>query len=487
MQTEHFIDGREVPSVDGRTFRSVNPATGQVLADVAFGAAGDVDRAVRAAWDAFGDGRWAALGPDRRAMHLRRLAAAIRDRSSEIATLESQDTGKPVAAARLDVESAADLLDYVATIPQNLRGNVFPDDPGYLTYSRRSPYGVVAAIAPWNFPFLLAVWKTAFALAVGNSVVLKMAEQTPLTTSLLARLTVEAGIPRGVFNVVHGGASTGAALAAHPGTPKITFTGSTEVGRSILASAALLNKSVHLELGGKSPNVVFADADLDRALDAALFTSFFNSGQVCTAGTRLLVEESIGEEFTTRLAARAERLRMGDPLSADTELGPVVSAEQFDRISTYIRSGVDSGASIRTGGIPPQRREGHGLFIRPVIFANVDSHAPIAQEEIFGPVLSVFQFSTPDEAVSLANSVSYGLSASIWTKNIDRALKLSEKIDAGIIWTNCVHHVSWQAPYEGHKASGLGEDLGIDAARTFTRLKVNHINFGASSSKWPTQ
>jgi acyl-CoA reductase-like NAD-dependent aldehyde dehydrogenase len=364
---------------------------------------------------------------------------------------------------------------------------VYADDVGYFTHSRHEPYGVVGAIAPWNFPFLNAVWKTGPPLSVGNSVILKMAEQTPLTTSLYGDLCLEAGIPPGVVNVVHGdGPTTGASLVAHPRVPKITFTGSTEVGAEILRRSAPHIKSCHLELGGKTANIVFSDADLGQALTGSLFTSFFNSGQICTSGSRLLVHDKIASEFVDNLRSRADALRVGDPLSPDTDLGPLISATQLARVEGYVRAGVEGGAQLITGGVRPESVPRGGYFYEPSIFTNVEPGMAIAQEEIFGPVLSVMTFADEDEATSLANDVCYGLAASVWTNKLDRALRMIDQLDSGIVWTNCPHHLVWNAPYEGRKRSGLGEDLGLEAMRTFTQLKVSYINTAAPQPSWGT-
>ena len=481
----HVIDGEAVASLSGRTFETINPATGKRLAKAAFGEPEDVERAVDAASAAYDDGRWRNLPPAERARRLRRIANGIRDNAARLAQLETADTGKPLSASMGDVEAAADLLDYASTICQNVSGKVHADECGFFTHSRREPYGVVGAIAPWNFPFLNAVWKTAAPLAVGNSIVLKMAEQTPLTTSVYAQLCIDAGIPAGVLNVVQGdGPTTGAALVRNPRVPKITFTGSTEVGAEILRATASQIKSCHLELGGKTANIVFEDADLERALTGSLFTSFFNSGQICTAGSRLLVQESIASEFVDALCGRARTLRVGDPLAEGTDLGPLISAEQLERVDGYVRSGNEAGADLVLGGGRPSEAPTGGYFYEPSVLTNVAPKMSIAREEIFGPVLAVIEFSTEAEAIMLANGVLYGLAATVWTNRLDRALRMIEALEAGIVWTNCTHHLVWNAPYEGHKISGLGEDMGLEAAETFTKLKVSYINYAAPGISW---
>ncbi len=482
----HVIDGQEVPSLSGRTFTSLNPSTGQPLAEVAFGQTEDVERAVESAWRAFDSGVWSRMPPAVRSRKMRKVAEIIEARADELAALESQDNGKPLTAAKADVLGAATLFEYFAQIPENILGNVYASDPGYFIYSRREPYGVVGAIAPWNFPFQLACWKTAPAIAVGNSVVLKMAEQTPWSATQFGRICLEAGIPAGVVNIVHGdGPTTGAALAAHPRVPKITFTGSTEVGKSILHAAADSIKSVHLELGGKTPNLVFPDADMEQALAGSLFTSYFNSGQICTAGSRLLIAQDSADEFLAAFQARARQIRVGDPSRTETHLGPLVSEAQLRRVLSYIQAGRDEGATLLLGGDRPHVPgfEG-GYFVNPTVFVGVTPSMRIAREEIFGPVLSVLTFKDEDEAVRIANEVMYGLAATIWTNDLARALRLAERLDVGIVWTNCPHTVKWNVPYEGHKASGLGEDLGLESIQTFTKLKTNYVNFGGHRLSW---
>ncbi len=480
-QIQHVIDGESTPSVQGETFPVIDPSTGLQYAEASFGTAADVDIAVESAQRAFDDGRWRRLSGRSRSAILRRCAELIESRQEEIAKLESRDSGKPLHMAQAEVAETASLFDYYAGLTEESLGNVYSQPDGYFAYSTREPYGVVGAIAPWNYPFQLAAWKFVPALVAGNTVVLKMAEQTPVTTTTLALLCLEAGLPPGVVNVVHGdGPTTGAALAAHPGVPKITFTGSTETGRAILRAGAEHIKSVHLELGGKTANIVLDDADLDQALDGSLFTSFNNSGQICTSGSRLLVQESIADEFVDRLVTRANDIVLGDPLNAATQMGPLVSAEQYERVRTYIELAHESGARRIAGS----EVDGAGYFVRPTIFDQVQPAMRIAQEEIFGPVLSVIRFADVDEAVSIANQVVYGLAATIWTNNLRRSFELAARLEAGIVWTNCPHYLSWNVPYEGHKVSGLGEDLGKEALSTFTQLKVNYVAHGGQVTGW---
>ena len=478
----HMIDGEEVPSASGRTFADIDPSTGDDLARVAFAEAADVDRAVRAARAAFERGLWRRMPPGERARILRRAATLLLERKEEIGRIESRDTGKPLANAVSEVAFASDYMTYFAGLCELPDGATYPVDPGYFVYTKREPYGVVGAISPWNYPIGLAVVKTVPALAVGNSVVLKMAEQSPLSTAIYARICLDAGIPPGVLNTVHGdGPTTGAALVAHPLVPKITFTGSTAVGQEILRSAASNIKSVHLELGGKTANIIFADADPEEAISGSLLAAYYNTGQICTSGSRLLVDERVAPKLIDALADRARQIRVGPPLEAATQLGPVISRAQHERVMGYIKIGRDSGAkAIIGGGQPHIAGHENGFYVEPTIFAGVDPSMRIAQEEIFGPVLSVITFRDESEAIRIANGVMYGLSSMVWTRDLGRAFRVAEQLDSGIVWTNCPEYVPINVPYEGRKMSGIGVDTGIEVQHTFTQIKTHYMRFDAA-------
>lgn len=481
---QHVIDGAEVPSADGATFAVIDPATGEQYAEAAFGRQADVDAAVASARAAFEEGRWSRLPSPARAAALRRLGDLIVERADAIGAVESRDSGKPITQSVEEVREMAGLLEYYAGLLEEPIGTVYSQPEGYFAYSERVPYGVVGALAPWNYPFQLAVAKTVPALVAGNTVVLKMAEQTPASTSLLALLALEAGIPPGVFNVVHGdGETTGAALAAHPDVPKLTFTGSTETGRHIMRAAAEHIKSVHLELGGKTANIVLDDADLDQAVAGSLFTGFHNTGQICTSGSRLLLQDSIADEFIDRLLQGVDRFVVGHPADPRTNLGPLISQEQYDRVRAYISLGERAGARLLTPR--PESSPGPGYFVQPAVFDQVEPTMRIAQEEIFGPVLSVIRFRDMEEAVRIANGVLYGLAAIVWTNDLRRSFTLSRRLQAGIVWTNCPHFMTWNVPYEGHRLSGLGEDQGKEALMEFTQLKVNYIAHAGQVATWP--
>lgn len=472
-----FVDGEFIDAANGESFTTINPATGSPLAEVAHASDGDVKRAVEVARAA--QSLWAAAPLSTRAKVLRKAAELIESNADALAVLESKDAGKPISDCRAQVLGTAGWFDFFADVSTHLRSDVIPSFPDHLNYTLRQPIGVVATITPWNYPLPLYGIKLPAALAVGNAVVLKPAEQTPLTALALAGLLREAGLPPGVLNVLNGlGESTGAALVESD-VDMVSFTGSTDVGRKIASSAGRSLKKVTLELGGKSPSIVFADADLDKAAAGALFTFCVHQGQLCSAGTRLLVENSIREEFVGRLVEMAEDLKVGDPADETTQLGAVMSQEQMARIEGYVESGIAQGARPLTGAsrASVEGLEG-GLFYRPTVFEDVSTGMKIAQEEIFGPVLSVLPFESDEEAVGLANDVLYGLAAGIWTNDLRRAHRFARDVDAGIVYVNTMNALAPWSPYSGWKQSGLGVEGGIEQAESFTKLKTVWINLG---------
>lgn len=467
-QLKLLIGGEWRDSLSGATFDTIDPATEQVIATLPEPGPDDIDLAVSAARSAFETGPWPSMRASQRARLLHRLAALIADHEDELVELESVDAGKPLAAVRRqDLPTVIDCLEYYAGWCDKITGDVVPVRPDALTYVRRAPVGVVAGIVPWNFPLMNATWKIAPALACGCTVVMKPAAETPLSALRLGELAVEAGIPSGVLNVLPGpGPTAGMALVTHPGVDKITFTGSPAVGKLIMEKASANLPKVTLELGGKSPNVVFEDADVDTAVKAATSGVFFNSGQVCSAGTRILVHDSIAEEFTEKLVARASKLQVGDPRSDGTYLGPLISQRQLDRVLGYVRRGVEEGATLRSGG---ERLACKGYYMAPTVFGDVDNSMTVGREEIFGPVVSVMRFADEDQAVDMANDSPYTLAAGIWTNDVTRAHTVAERIRAGTVWVNTYGQTDNRLPWGGLGGdSGVGRDLGESALENFT-------------------
>lgn len=467
-----LIGGEWVTAASGETFDTLDPSTGEVICKVPAGGATDVDRAVKAARNAFESGPWSKMDASERGKILFRLADLIEANRHELAALESLDNGKPVAIAlAADLPLAIKCYRYYAGWADKYHGKTIPIDGQYFCYTRHEPVGVVGQIIPWNFPLLMQAWKWGPALAAGCTVVLKPAEQTPLSALRVAKLAEEAGVPPGVLNVVTGlGPTAGAALASHKDVDKVAFTGSGEVGSLVMQAAAKSNlKRVSLELGGKSPNVVFADADLDAAVDGAYLGLFFNQGQCCCAGSRLFVERGIHAEFVKRLAEKAAAQKLGDPFDPTTTQGPQVSQEQLDRVLGFIDSGKKSGAEVVTGG---HRVGTRGYYVAPTIFDRVTDDMPIAQEEIFGPVMSVLPFDTVDEVIARGNKTCYGLAAAVWTKDVSKALRLANGLRAGTVWVNCYDVFAAQAPFGGYKASGIGRELGEYALQLYTEVKT---------------
>jgi aldehyde dehydrogenase (NAD+) len=472
-----LIDGRRVPAVSGRYFETSDPATEQVITSVAEADSADVDAAVRSARAAF-EGPWGRMRASERGHALLKLAEVIREHENELVELESLDSGKPVSAIRRqDFPAVLDTLTYYAGWSDKINGQVIPARRDALTYTVREPLGVVGAIIPWNFPLMIGMWKIAPALACGCTVVLKPAELTPLTALRVGELAMEAGFPPGVLNVVPGfGKTAGQALVDHPDVDKITFTGSPAVGRQILRSAAGNLKRVTLELGGKSANIIFPDADLDMAVKAAGAGIFFNSGQVCSAGSRILAHEDIYEEVVERLTERARGIRVGDPKDKATSMGPLVSAIQMKRVLDYIDVGRSEGARIATGG---ERRSGSGYFVEPTVFAGVKHDMRISQEEIFGPVAAVIPFRDDDDAMRLANGTSYSLAAGVWSADIGRVHRFARGLKAGTVWVNTFGPTDVRLPWGGTRDSGFGREHGDMAIENFTEPKTVWIHTGA--------
>jgi aldehyde dehydrogenase (NAD+) len=472
-QDRLWIGGEWSDAADGGRLETEHPATGEVLTSVAAAGAGDVERAVAAARHAFEDARWRRMDAADRGALLWRMADIMERRATDLARLESLDNGKPVREAAIDVRQSVDALRYYAGWATKLQGDTLPVRGNYLNYTLREPVGVVGAIIPWNFPLLMAVWKVAPALACGNTVVLKPAEQTPLAALELAAIGAEAGLPAGVLNVVPGyGETAGAALVAHAGVDKIAFTGSTAVGRHIMREAAGTLKKVSLELGGKSPNIVFADADLDAAARGAFAGIFYNNGQCCTAGSRLIAHESVRDALLEKLVDRASKMQPGDPLDPKTRMGPVISQEQMERVLGYIGKGREEGAEVLVGGDRAlYNGEERGYWVQPTVFAGVQEEHCIAREEIFGPVLSVLGFTDEDQALAMANRSEYGLAAGVWTQDLRRAHRMAAGLQAGTVWINTYHPGDAASPFGGYKQSGFGRELGEYSLDLYTQIK----------------
>jgi len=471
-----FINGQWTDAASGKTFATPNPATGETLANVAEGDAEDINRAVRAARAAFEDGPWSRLTASDRGRLIWKIGDLILEHADELAQLESLDNGKPVAVARAaDVELAADLFHYMAGWATKIEGNTInisvPYMPGanFHSYTLREPVGVVGQIIPWNFPLLMAAWKLGPALTTGNTVVLKPAEQTPLSALRLAGLIAEAGLPDGAVNVVTGyGETAGAALAAHDDVDKVAFTGSTEVGKLILQAAAGNLKKLTLELGGKSPNIVFDDADAG-AVEGAANAIFFNHGQCCVAGSRLFVQEDKFDEVVSGVAEIAKGIKLGSGMESGTQMGPLVSEEQLQRVTGYLESGVAEGATTVTGG---SRHGDTGYFVEPTVITNVRPEMKIVREEIFGPVVVAAPFRTLDDIAAEANNSPYGLGAGIWTRDISKAHALAKKLRAGTVWINCYNVFDAALPFGGYKQSGWGREMGHEALEAYTEVKA---------------
>jgi acyl-CoA reductase-like NAD-dependent aldehyde dehydrogenase len=465
------IDGRAAEAASGETFPVIDPSTGKSVGEVPRGREEDVESAVASARRAFEDRRWTGMRPGKRSEILFKLGELVKRRIPELSQLESIDSGKPIKLASGEIWAAGEAFRYYSGWPTKVFGETNPTDDKMFVYTLREPVGVCGGIIPWNFPLIMAAWKIAPALAFGNTAVLKPAEQTPLTALRLGELALEAGVPEGVVNVVSGfGEEAGAALAGHPDVDKIAFTGSTEVGRRILRASETNLKRITLELGGKSPNIVFPDADLRRASKGSMLGVFLNSGQVCTAGTRILVDKSIHDDFVDSLVSATEAMQLGPGIDEDTALGPVVSEEQLKRVTAYIEIGKSEGAEVVTGGqrVPEL---GDGYFVRPTIFTGVKNDMRIAREEIFGPVAAVIEVDGIEDAIAVANDSSYGLAAAVWTSNLATAHRVARGIRAGTVWVNTSGLYDPAVSFGGYKESGYGRELGLHSIDTYTQTK----------------
>jgi aldehyde dehydrogenase (NAD+) len=474
-----LIDGQWI---DGsKKFSTINPATEEVLTEIAEASADDVDRAVQGARRAFEDrsGAWRKLSASERGRLIWKLADLVEKNIDELGELETLDNGKPIFESRyVDIPMVVDVLRYYAGLATKIHGETVSTFETAFTYTLREPVGVVGLIVPWNFPLLLASWKLGPALACGNTVVLKPAEQTPLTTLRFGELVLEAGFPAGVVNILTGGPETGKAIVAHPGIDKIAFTGSTAVGKEIMRGASDSLKRVTLELGGKSPNIVFSDADIDGAVKGAINGIFYGKGEVCNAGSRLFLESKLKDEFTEKLVARASKMRPADPLDPKTRLGAIVSQEQMQTVLEFIEAGRKDGAKLVAGGNRVSVNGDKGFFLEPTIFGDVKNDMKIAREEIFGPVLSILTFDDIDQVIEQANNNPYGLAAAVWTRDVRKAHIVSRRLKAGTVWINTYGLMDAALPFGGYKSSGFGRELGAHAVEHYTELKTVWLNMG---------
>ena len=479
----NFINNHWIPSASRETFPVYDPSTEEVIAQVASSSAADVDAAVKAARAAFDSGPWPSTTAQDRGRLLYKLAEKIRANSAALAELEARNSGKPIVEAEFDIADVATCFEYYAGLANKVLGHVNPVPANALSFTLREPVGVAGQIIPWNYPLLMAAWKLAPALAAGCTCVLKPAEQTPLTALEMANWFEETGFPPGVVNIVNGfGETAGAALVAHPGVDKIAFTGSAAVGKIIVKSAADTLKRVTLELGGKSPNIFFTDADWQAAVDGALFGVFINQGEVCSAGSRILVEKKIYPKFVEAMTEKAKRIKLGPPLERETKMGPLVSKEQYDRVSSYLELGRKEAKVAIGGGRPKHFAKGY--YLEPTIFYDVENSAHIAREEIFGPVASVIPFDGEPDAIRIANDTPYGLAAAVWTRDIYKAFRVVKSLRAGIVWVNHMQPTYVEAPWGGYKQSGFGRELGPWGLEEYLETKQVFVNLDEAPIAW---
>ena len=480
---QNYVNGQWTPSSSGEVFPVYDPSSEEVIAQVASSSAADIDQAVKAARAAFDSGPWATTTAQDRGRILFKLAEKIRQNTAQLAEIECRNTGKPIVEAEYDIADVATCFEYYGGLANKVTGHVNPVPANALSFTLREPMGVAGQIIPWNYPLLMAAWKLAPAIAAGCCCVLKPAEQTPLTALELANWFEEAGLPPGVVNVVNGlGETAGGSLVAHPGVDKIAFTGSAAVGKIIVKSAADTLKRVTLELGGKSPNIFFEGADWEAAVDGALFGVFINQGEVCSAGSRILVEKKIYSKFVEAMTEKAKRIKLGAPLDRDTKMGPLVSKEQYDRVSSYLELGKKEARVAIGGGHPKQFAK--GFYVEPTIFYDVENSARIAREEIFGPVAAVIPFEGEADAIRIANDTPYGLAGAVWTRDIYKAFRVVKSLRAGIVWVNHMQPTYVEAPWGGYKQSGFGRELGPWGLEEYLETKQVFVNLDETPIGW---